>query len=200
MISDFFGQISFFGVFSAFIFLIAIIDPVGNIPVTIDMEARGLKINSFVVCLVSFIILMAFLFFGDLLLKLFNIPIEYFAIAGGFIIFLMSMEMVFDMTFLTTPELQYTGSVNIVPLAFPLYAGPGTFTAVISLTAEYSTLDVLCAIVLNIIALYLILKGTSWLSKHLSQTTLYIIRKFFGIIVMAIAVKLMFGNLVLIFK
>ena len=200
MISDILGQISFFGIFSAFIFLIAIIDPVGNIPVTIDMEARGTKINAFVVCVASLIILMAFLFFGDLLLKLFNIPIEYFAIAGGFIIFLMSMEMVFDMTFLTTPELNKVGSGDIVPLAFPLYAGPGTFTAVISLTAEYSTINVLCAIVLNIIVLYVILKANTWLTARLSQTMLYIIRKFFGIIVMAIAVKLMFGNLVLIFK
>lgn len=191
------GHFDFWQVISAFIFLIAIIDPFGNIPITISMEQKGTKINCERVCLASYVILVTFLLLGELVLKLFNVQIEYFAVAGGFVIFLMAMEMVLDVTIFKTDGL--TGDGSIVPLAFPMYAGPGAFTALLSITAEYNTTNLLIAVFVSTCVLYGVLKGTHWLTKYLGQTSLYMIRKFFGIIVLAIACKLMFGNLAAIF-
>ena len=195
-IQNFFGTVDFWQVISSFIFLIAIIDPFGNIPVTIALEQKGVKISAWRVCLASFLILLAFLFLGEWILKLFGVQIEYFAIAGGFIIFLMALEMILDMTIFKT-DLEGDGS--IVPLAFPMYAGPGAFTALLAITAEYSIASLCVSLVVCIVVLYLVLIGTNWLTKYLGQTSLYIIRKFFGIIVLAIACKLMFGNLATVF-
>lgn len=191
------GHFDIWQIISAFIFLIAIVDPFGNIPVTIAMEEKGTKINCERVCLASFAILVVFLLLGELVLKLFNVQIEYFAVAGGFVIFLMAMEMVLDLTIFKADGL--TGDGSIVPLAFPMYAGPGAFTALLSITAEYNTTNLLIAVFVSTGVLYGVLKGTHWLTKYLGQTSLYMIRKFFGIIVLAIACKLMFGNLAMIF-
>lgn len=196
-VQNFFGQVDFWQVVSSFIFLIAIIDPFGNIPVTISLQDKGVKISAWRVSLASLIILLAFLFMGEWVLKLFGVQIEYFAIAGGFVIFLMALEMILDITIFQNSNLEGEGS--IVPLAFPMYAGPGAFTALLAITAEYSTLNLVISVTLCILVLYLVLVGTDWLSKYIGQTTMYIIRKFFGIIVLAIACKLMFGNLAAIF-
>ena len=200
-IQSFFGEVDIWQVLSSFIFLIAIIDPFGNIPVTIGMEQKGAKINALQVCVISFVILLAFLFLGEWILKLFGVQIEYFAIAGGFIIFLMALEMILDITIFQNDKLedQGAGAASIVPLAFPMYAGPGAFTALVAITAEYTTINLCVALILCILVLYLVLIGTHWLTKFMGQTTLYIIRKFFGIIVLAISCKLMFGNLAAIF-
>jgi len=195
-LQDFMGTIDFWQVLSSFIFLIAIIDPIGNIPITIQLQARGIKISAWRVCLASLIILYAFLFAGEWILKLFGVQIEYFAIAGGFIIFLMALEMILDITIFKT---DVDGSGSIVPLAFPMYAGPGAFTALLAITAEYSIASLCVSLLICIAVLYIVLIGTDWLSKYIGQTTMYIIRKFFGIIVLAIACKLMFGNLAAIF-
>ena len=200
-VREFFGDFDIWQVLSSFIFLIAIIDPFGNIPVTIAMQKRGIKIHADRVCLASIVILMSFLFLGEWILKLFGVQIEYFAIAGGFVIFLMAMEMVLDITIFQNEKLeeQVAGVGSIVPLAFPMYAGPGAFTALLAITAEYSILNLCVSLFLCMLVLYLVLIGTNWLTKYLGQTSLYIIRKFFGIIVLAIACKLMFGNLAVIF-
>ena len=195
-LQDFMGTVDFWQVLSSFIFLIAIIDPIGNIPVTIQLQARGIKISAWRVCLASLIILYAFLFAGEWILKLFGVQIEYFAIAGGFIIFLMALEMILDMTIFKT---DVEGSGSIVPLAFPMYAGPGAFTALLAITAEYSIASLCVSLLICIAVLYIVLIGTEWLSKYIGQTTMYIIRKFFGIIVLAIACKLMFANLSAVF-
>jgi len=195
-IQNFFGVVDFWQVVSSFIFLIAIIDPFGNIPITISLQEKGVKISAWRVCLASLIILMSFLFLGEWILKLFGVQIEYFAIAGGFIIFLMALEMILDITiFKNTLE----GEGSIVPLAFPMYAGPGAFTALLAITAEYSVGSLCISLLCCIAFLYVVLIGTNWLTKYLGQTSLYIIRKFFGIIVLAIACKLMFGNLAAVF-
>lgn len=193
---EFFGTFDIWQVLSSFVFLIAIIDPFGNIPVTIALEKKGVKISAWRVCLASWIILMAFLFAGEYILKLFGVQIEYFAIAGGFIIFLMALEMILDISIFKT---NLEGSGSIVPLAFPMYAGPGAFTALLAITAEYSIGNLCVSLLLCMTVLYAVLIGTNLLTKYLGQTSLYIIRKFFGIIVLAIACKLMFGNMAAIF-
>lgn len=193
---EFFGKFDIWQVLSSFVFLIAIIDPFGNIPITISLKEKGISIYPMRVCVASLIILLAFLFAGEWILKLFGVQIEYFAIAGGFIIFLMALEMILDITIFQN---NLTGSGSIVPLAFPMYAGPGAFTALLAITAEYSIGNLCISLILCIIVLYLVLIGTEWLTKYLGQTALYIIRKFFGIIVLAIACKLMFGNMAAVF-
>ena len=194
---EFFGTFDIWQVLSSFIFLFAIIDPFGNIPVTLNMQRKGVVINAFKVCLATIVILLAFLFAGEWILKLFGVKIEYFAIAGGFIIFLMALEMILDVTIFKNEGLD--GSGSIVPLAFPMYAGPGAFTALLSITAEYSIINLVISVTLNTILLFLVLTGTNWLNKYVGQTSLYILRKFFGIIVLAIACKLMFANIAMVF-
>ena len=194
---EFFGTFDIWQVLSSFIFLFAIIDPFGNIPVTLNMVKKGVKISPLKVCIATIVILITFLFAGEWVLKLFGVKIEYFAIAGGFVIFLMALEMVLDVTIFKNEGLE--GSGSIVPLAFPMYAGPGAFTALLSITAEYNIINLVISVALNTVALYLVLRGTNWLNKYVGQTTLYILRKFFGIIVLAIACKLMFGNLAMVF-
>ena len=200
-IQNFFGQVDIWQILSSFIFMIAIIDPFGNIPITIAMEKRGIKIHAGKVCIASLVILMVFLFLGEWVLKLFGVQIEYFAIAGGFVIFLMALEMILDIVIFQNDKLEgeVDSGSSIVPLAFPMYAGPGAFTALLAITAEYSIASLCISLTLCILVLYLVLIGTNWLTKYMGQTTLYIIRKFFGIIVLAIACKLMFGNLASIF-
>ena len=195
-ILNFFGSIDIWEILSSYIFMIAIIDPFGNIPVTISMENKGIRISAWRVCLASFVILISFLFAGEWILKLFGVQIEYFAVAGGFVIFLMALEMILDITIF---KADVDGSGSIVPLAFPMYAGPGAFTALLAITAEYSIARLCVSLFCCIAFLYLVLIGTDWLSQYIGRTTLYIIRKFFGIIVLAIACKLMFGNLAAIF-
>ena len=193
-----FAAFDIWQVLSSFIFLFAIVDPLGNIPVTLNMERRGVKIFPWQVSLATIVILITFLFAGEWVLKLFGVKIEYFAIAGGFVIFLMALEMVLDVAIFKNEGLD--GSGSIVPLAFPMYAGPGAFTAVLSITAEYDNINLVVAITLNTLVLFGILSATKWLTKYIGQTTLYILRKFFGIIVLAIACKLMFGNLAMVFS
>jgi multiple antibiotic resistance protein len=195
--ASFFGSFDIWQVLSSFIFLFAIVDPLGNIPVTLNMERKGVKISPAKVSIATIVILITFLFAGEWVLKLFGVKIEYFAIAGGFVIFLMALEMVLDISIFKNEGLEGTGS--LVPLAFPMYAGPGAFTAVLSITAEYDIINLVFAITLNTIVLFGVLSGTKWLTKYLGQTSLYILRKFFGIIVMAIACKLMFANLAMVF-
>lgn len=195
--TDFFGVFDIWQVLSSFIFLFAIIDPLGNLPVTLNMQRKGIKISAWQVSLATIIILITFLFAGEWVLKLFGVKIEYFAIAGGFVIFLMALEMILDVTIFKNEGLK--GSGSIVPLAFPMYAGPGAFTALLSITAEYDVINLVISVTLNTVLLFLVLLGTNWLNKYVGQTALYILRKFFGIIVLAIACKLMFGNIALLF-
>ena len=195
--AHFFGSFDIWQVLSSFIFLFAIVDPLGNIPVTLNMERKGVKISPTKVSIATIVILITFLFAGEWVLKLFGVKIEYFAIAGGFVIFLMALEMILDVTIFKNEGLEGTGS--LVPLAFPMYAGPGAFTALLSITAEYDIINLVLAVTLNTLMLFAVLKGTNWLNKYLGQTSLYILRKFFGIIVLAIACKLMFANLAMVF-
>lgn len=183
-------------IMSATFFLIAIIDPLGNVPVTINFEKQGLKIDPWVVCLASAVILLAFLLLGETLMKIFGIKVEYFAVAGGFIIFLMALEMILDIVIF---KADVEGNGNVVPMAFPMYAGPGAFTALIAMTSEYAVVNLIMAVLVCIVILFVVLVGTHWLMKYLGKNTLYIIRKFFGIIVLAIACQLMFGNLAAVF-
>jgi multiple antibiotic resistance protein len=178
-------------ILAAFMVLFAIIDIPGSIPIIIDLKSRSGVINSFKVTLVSFIILLAFLLIGNPLLGIFGIDVSSFAIAGSFIIFLIAMEMILGIE-LFKHDPQSGGS--IFPIAFPLIAGAGSITTILSLKAEYQTLNILIALILNMVVIYLVLRLTSLFERILGTGGLQILKKIFGVILLSIAIKLFLTN------
>jgi multiple antibiotic resistance protein len=184
-------HVSLIEILAAFMVLFAIIDIPGSIPIIIDIKAKRGNIKSVKVTLVSFAILAAFLFIGSPLLGIFGIDVSSFAIAGSFIIFLIAMEMILGI------ELFQTDSAHggaIFPIAFPLIAGAGSITTILSLKAEYQTINIFLALVLNMIVIYLVLRLTSVFEKVLGAGGLQILKKVFGVILLSIAIKLFLTN------
>lgn len=178
-------------ILAAFMVLFAIIDIPGSIPIIIDLKAKSGEINSSKVTLVSFLILLAFLFIGSPLLGIFGIDVSSFAIAGSFIIFLIAMEMILGIE-LFKHEAQGGGA--IFPIAFPLIAGAGSITTILSLKAEYQTINIFIALALNMVVIYLVLRLTSSFEKILGAGGLQILKKVFGVILLSIAIKLFISN------
>lgn len=180
-------------VLSAFVVLFAIIDIIGSIPVIVDLQQRQGKIKAAKVSLISFVTMITFLIAGEAMLKLFGVNVSSFAVAGALVIFVVAVEMTFDVRIM-----KYEGPTEtsyIVPLVFPLIAGAGAFTTLLSLRAEYNILNIIIALALNMGFVYLVLKITAKMEKFIGKGTIYILRKFFGIILLAIAVKLFTSNL-----
>lgn len=178
---------------STFIALFIIIDILGSVPIILGMKAKGIKIKSVKISIVAFLILLLFLFAGEWILKLFNVDIQSFAVAGALVIFLFAIEMVLDIEIYKNrgPE----GSASIVPIAFPLVAGPASFTTLLSLRAAYDIENIIVALLLNMIWVYFVLKFTDKIEKFFGESGIYIMRKFFGIILLAISVKLFTENI-----
>jgi len=178
-------------IFSIFMVLFAIIDIPGSIPIIIDIKSKSGDINAMQITLVSLGIMLLFLFVGEPLLGLFGVDISSFAIAGSFVIFLLSMEMVLGIELFKHHDTQ---GASIVPIAFPLIAGAGSLTTLLSLKAQYATENIVVALILNMIAVYFALKATTFFEKLLGKTGTHILRKVFGIILLAIAIKLFTSN------
>lgn len=186
-------NLSIIQITSAFMVLFAIIDILGSIPIILNIKKKSTNVYPLRASLIAFAILVLFLFTGEGILKLFNVDIESFAVAGSLVIFIFAIEMILDVEIFRNkgPE----GSSSIVPLAFPLIAGPGSFTTLLSLRAEYATENILIALVLNMIFVFVVIKSTSKIEKIIGEGGIYILRKFFGIILLAIAVKLFTTNI-----
>jgi len=182
---------SFLEIIASFMVLFAIIDIPGSIPIILNIKAKTGNVHAGKATLVSLGIFLAFLVFGEKLLNLFGIDANSFAIAGSFIIFLLGMEMVLGAEFFKHDS---PGGGTIVPIAFPLIAGAGSITTVLSLRAEYHTLNILIALLLNMVIVYFVLRMTSTIERFLGPTWLHILKKFFGIILIAIAVRLFLHN------
>jgi multiple antibiotic resistance protein len=184
---------SFIQITSAFMVLFAIIDILGSIPIILNIKRKGQNVHALSASAVALIILVGFLFSGEAVLRLFNVDIQSFAVAGALIIFIFSLEMILDIEIFRNkgPE----GGSSIIPIAFPLIAGPGSFTTLLSLRAEYATENIIIALVMNMIFVFLVLKSTSKIEKLIGEGGIYILRKFFGIILLAIAVKLFTSNI-----
>ncbi len=167
--------------------LFAVIDVVGSLPVLLDLQSKLGKIQSEKATLVSGVIMIVFMFVGEQILSLIGIDVSSFAIAGSFIIFILGLEMILGVKFYKeeTPS-----SASIVPIAFPLIAGTGTLTTLLSIRAEYKMENIIIAILVNLIFVYLVLKNTYRLEKILGVGGINILRKVFGVILLAIAVKL----------
>lgn len=178
-------------IFTAGMILFAVIDIVGNIPLIISLREKVGHIQSEKASLVSAIIMIAFLFVGEEILKLIGIDINSFAVAGSFIIFFLAIEMILGISLYKDDEPE---TASIVPLAFPMIAGAGTMTSLLSLRAEYQVINIIIAILINILIVYVILKSSKRIERFLGRTGINIIRKVFGIILLAIAVKLFATN------
>ncbi|MCU6770099.1 MarC family protein [Barnesiella propionica] len=178
---------------SAFIILFAIIDITGLTPIIIDLKNKGNNIKAGKAAIYSLATFIAFLFMGNMILQLFHVDISSFAIAGSLVIFVMAIEMIFGVEIFRNdgPE----GSATIVPIVFPLIAGAGSFTALLSLRAMYSLTNIIIALVLNIILIYVVIRNVHLLERLLGKGGVYVLRKFFGIILLAISVRMFLENL-----
>ncbi len=183
---------------SAFLVLFAIIDVLGSTPLFIDLKKRGRPINAAHATLISTVLLVGFFFAGDMLLRLFSIDIESFAVAGSLIIFALALEMLLDVEiFKNTGPIK---EATLIPVVFPLIAGAGSFTTLISLRAEYDTVNILAGLFLNMVFVYCVLRATERVERLISKSTIYLLRKFFGIILLAISVRLFTTNLAAIIE
>ena len=178
---------------SAFMVLFAVIDITGAVPIINDIQNKGHKISAIKAALASYILLVAFLFVGDGLLNLFSVDISSFAVAGSLVIFVLAVEMIFGIPIFKNDS--PSGTASIVPLVFPLIVGAGTLTTLLALRAEYHTINIIIALTLNIIVVYFVLKNVSLVEKIFGKGGAYILRKFLGIILLAISVKLFTSNL-----
>jgi multiple antibiotic resistance protein len=173
--------------------LFAVIDIIGSLPVLIDVKNKVGKIESGKATWVSGLIMIVFLFVGENILKLIGISVNDFAIAGSFIIFFIALEMILGMRFFKEDS---SATASVVPIAFPLIAGTGTLTTLLSIRAEYKDIEnIIVAILINLIFVYLVLRYMYWLEKILGPGGINILRKVFGVILLAIAVKLFRSNL-----
>lgn len=184
-------HLNFKEIITAGMILFAVIDIIGSIPIIVDLRAKVGHIQSEKASIVAGIIMIAFLFIGDEILKLIGIDVNSFAVAGSFILFFLAIEMILGIS-LYKDEAPETAS--IVPLAFPLVAGAGTMTSLLSLRAEYHVENIIVAIILNIIFVYIVLKSSKKIERVLGKSGLGVIRKIFGVILLAIAVKLFATN------
>ena len=180
-------------ILSAFIVLFAVIDVLGSTPIFLSLKQQGRPVNAWKATLISLALMLAFFFAGDAMLRLFNVDIESFAVAGSLIIFLMSLEMILDVEiFKNQGPIE---EATLVPVVFPLLAGAGSFTTLLSLRAEYAQVNIIIGLLLNMVFVYIVLKATDRVEKVISKAAIYLLRKFFGIILLAISVRLFTANL-----
>lgn len=184
-------EFNFSQILSTSMVLFAIIDILGAIPIVIQLRRKAGHIESEKASIVATTLMIIFLFAGEGLLKIIGLDVESFAIAGSLVIFCVAMEMVLGLTLFheEAPE-----TVSIVPLAFPLIAGAGTMTTLLSLKTEYATQNIIVGILINMIFVYIVLKNTERLEKLFGKSGLNVLRKAFGVILLAIAIKLFRNN------
>ncbi len=178
-------------IFTVSMVLFAVIDIVGSIPIIVDLRTKLGHIQSEKASIVATVIMVAFLFVGEEILKLIGIDANSFAVAGSFVLFFLALEMILGIR-LYRDESPSTAS--IVPIAFPLIAGAGTMTTLLSLRAEYEKINIIVAIFINVIVVYAVLKSSARIEKLLGVNGLSVIRKVFGVVLLAIAVKLFAAN------
>ena len=181
-------------IFTAFMVLFAVIDIVGNIPIIIDLRKKVGHIQSEKASLIAGIIMIVFLFVGKSLLNLIGIDVNSFAVAGAFIIFFIALEMILGITLYKDDESSAV-TASVFPLAFPLIAGPGSLTTLLSLRAEFEIENIIVAVICNVIVIYAVLKTSAKIERIIGKNGINIIRKVFGVILLAIAVKLFAHNI-----
>lgn len=192
---SFFNAISFDEIFKATMVLFAVIDIIGSIPIIIKYKETAGKIDVMRITLISLALMVSFLVMGESILSIFGVDIESFAVAGALILYALAIEMVMGITlFKDSPSDQGKGA-GIVPLAFPIIAGAGSMTTLVAIRAEYEMINILIAILINIVFVYIVMKSTRRIEKMIGHGGIAILQKVFGIILLAIATKLFVSNI-----
>jgi len=187
-------------VFTAFMVLFAVIDIIGNIPIIIDLRKKSGQIQSEKASLIAGFIMIIFLFLGQSLLKLIGIDVNSFAVAGSFILFFIALEMILGITlYKDNDDNSNPITASVFPLAFPLIAGPGSLTTLLSLRAEFYIENIILAVFFNVILIYIVLKTSSKIERIIGPNGIQIIRKVFGVVLLAISVKLFAANIKMLF-
>ncbi len=182
-------------VLSVSLILFSVIDIIGSLPIIMNMKREGVKINASVATSTAGIIMLSFLFFGSAILGLFGLEVASFALAGALIIFFIGLEMVLGIRFFRDHH-EDGGSGSVVPIAFPLVAGAGTLTTILSLKAEFDSTAILAGIVINLLIVFVILRSSDWLAKRISDQVTATLRKVFGILLIVIAIQMVRQNLI----
>ncbi len=181
-------------IFTAFMILFAVIDIIGNIPIIIDLRKKVGHIQSEKASIIAGFIMIAFLFLGQSLLSLIGIDVNSFAVAGSFVLFFIALEMILGITLYKDNDGDAI-TASVFPLAFPLIAGPGSLTTLLSLRAEFSLENIIVAVLLNVLLIYVVLKTSSKIERLIGKNGINIIRKVFGVVLLAIAIKLFAANI-----
>lgn len=192
MISNLLGQLDLQQIVSAFIVLFAVIDIFGSTPIIINLKKQGRPVGAWKASSLSGALLLGFFFAGHAMLRLFSVDISSFAVAGALVIFLMALEMILDITIFKNQG--PIKEATLVPVVFPLIAGAGSFTTLLSLKAEFHSVNIITALVLNMLCVYIVIRATDWVERKISASFIYLLRKFFGIILLAISVRLFTAN------
>lgn len=187
-------SLDFKEILTTFMVLFAVIDIVGNIPIIIDLRKKAGHIQSGKASIIAGIIMIVFLFLGESILTLVGIDVHSFAVAGAFILFFIALEMILGIT-LYKQEEGAALNASVFPLAFPLIAGPGSLTTLLSLKSGFHTENIIIAIVINVLVIFIVLKTSSRIERMIGQNGIGIIRKVFGVVLLAIAVKLFTSNI-----
>lgn len=182
-------------IISAFLVLFAIIDVTGSVPIFLNLKSQKRYIHPEKAAVYSTAVLIGFLFVGEWILKLFQLDVSSFAIAGAIVLLIISIEMIFGVEIFKNDGPSSESSSTLFPVVFPLIAGPGSFTTLLTMRAEYSIINIILAVLINMIIVYLVLRYLHLVKKLLGETGAYILRKFFGVVLMAIAVKLLTSNM-----
>ncbi|MNK16745.1 hypothetical protein D3C87_349150 [compost metagenome] len=178
-------------IFTVSMVLFAVIDIVGSVPIIVDLRNKVGHIQSEKASIVAMIIMISFLFVGEEILKLIGIDANSFAVAGSFVLFFLALEMILGIRLYKDEN---PSTASIVPIAFPLIAGAGTMTTILSLRAEFEKINIIIAIVINVIVVFAVLKSSAKIERYLGVNGLGVIRKVFGVVLLAIAVKLFAAN------
>jgi len=189
------GSFNITEVFSVTLILFSVIDILGAIPLIMVIKKRDGRIYAEKATIISAVLMVLFLFLGQSILMLFGLDVASFALAGAIVIFIVAMEMILGIT-LIKDDPEAAGSGSVVPLAFPLIAGAGTLTTILSLRAVYSEINVLIGILVNLVFVYIVLRLSGWLERVIGKSGFQVLRRVFGVILLAIAVKIFKSNLV----
>ncbi|MBF6610905.1 MAG: MarC family protein [Chryseobacterium sp.] len=192
-----FEHFSWKEVLTCFMVLFAVIDIIGSIPIIVSLKQKFGKIESEKASLAAGILMIVFLFVGNEILNFIGVDVNSFAIAGAFVIFIIALEMILGVQIQRHTEAK---AASIVPIAFPLIAGAGTLTTTLSLKAQYHDINIIVGIILNTVLVYIVLKSSNWLEKKIGEGTLKVVEKVFGIILLAIAIKLFTSNFAQLFQ
>lgn len=184
-------HVSFKEILTCSMVLFAVIDIIGSIPIIVSLKQKFGEIESGKAALVAGLIMILFLFVGNKILGFIGVDVNSFAIAGAFVIFVIALEMILGIQIQRHEEAK---AASIVPIAFPLIAGAGTLTTTLSLKAQYHDINIIFGIILNTIFVYLVLRSAGWIEKKIGRSTLKVIEKVFGIILLAISIKLFTSN------